>query len=44
MQKVADRLVIPAHCNFGDESIEVTDTKKENDLIIHFTQKLPADN
>ena len=27
---------------FGDESIEVTNTKKENDLIIHFTDKLPA--
>jgi len=27
---------------FGDESIFVTDTKKENDLIIHFTQKLPV--
>jgi alanyl-tRNA synthetase len=27
---------------FGDEEIEVTDTKKENNLIIHFTDKLPA--
>ncbi|MDB5222558.1 MAG: alaS [Chitinophagaceae bacterium] len=27
---------------FGGEEIEVTDTKKDNDLIIHFTQKLPA--
>lgn len=27
---------------FGDEKIEVFDTKKENDLIIHFTKKLPA--
>jgi alanyl-tRNA synthetase len=27
---------------FGDEIIEVTNTKKENDLIIHFTEKLPA--
>lgn len=25
------------------ESIRVTDTKKENDLIIHFTDRLPAD-
>jgi alanyl-tRNA synthetase len=25
------------------EEIEVLDTKKENDLIIHFTEKLPAD-
>ncbi|HRI22342.1 MAG TPA: alanine--tRNA ligase-related protein, partial [Panacibacter sp.] len=29
--------------SFGDETITVTDTKKENDLIIHFTDKLPAD-
>ncbi len=28
---------------FGEEKISVTDTKKENDLIIHFTDKLPAD-
>ncbi len=27
---------------FGEEKIAVTDTKKENDLIIHFTDKLPA--
>ncbi len=27
---------------FGDEVIEVVDTKKENDLIIHFTEKLPT--
>jgi alanyl-tRNA synthetase len=27
----------------GEETIEVLDTKKENDLIIHFTEKLPAD-
>ncbi|MBL0357757.1 MAG: alanine--tRNA ligase [Chitinophagaceae bacterium] len=27
---------------FGEETIEVTNTKKENDLIIHFTEKLPA--
>jgi alanyl-tRNA synthetase len=25
------------------ESIQVLDTKKENDLILHFTEKLPAD-
>ncbi|MBX2940326.1 MAG: alanine--tRNA ligase [Ferruginibacter sp.] len=28
---------------FGDEKITVTDTRKENDLIIHFTQSLPVD-
>jgi len=27
----------------GEEKIEVLDTKKENDLIIHFTEKLPMD-
>lgn len=27
---------------FGGEEIPVTDTKKENNLIIHFTDKLPA--
>ncbi len=26
---------------FGDEEIEVLDTKKENELIVHFTNKLP---
>jgi alanyl-tRNA synthetase len=26
---------------FGNETIEVIDTKKDNDLIIHFTDKLP---
>ena len=27
---------------FGTEKIEVTDTRKDNDLIIHFTQTIPA--
>lgn len=27
---------------FGEETITVTNTKKENDLIVHFTDKLPA--
>ena len=30
------------YIQFGDEKIEVVDTKKENDLIIHFTKKLPS--
>jgi alanyl-tRNA synthetase len=29
--------------DFGTEQINVIDTKKENDLIIHYLQKLPAD-
>ena len=31
------------YLQFGEEKIEVIDTKKENDLIIHFTKKLPAE-
>lgn len=27
---------------FGDQKITVNDTKKENDLIVHFTDELPA--
>ena len=27
--------------SFGQETVEVTNTKKENDLIIHFTDQLP---
>jgi len=30
------------YLQFGEEKIEVVDTKKENDLIIHYTKKLPA--
>ena len=40
MQRVVDRLAIQGFLQFGDEKIDVTDTKKENDLIIHFTDKL----
>lgn len=29
------------YLQFGDEKIEVIDTKKENDLIVHVTRKLP---
>lgn len=29
--------------SFGSEIIRVTDTKKENNLIVHFTDSLPAD-
>jgi len=29
--------------SFGDEDIYVTDTKKENELIIHFVDKLPVE-
>ncbi|MEP4532860.1 MAG: alanine--tRNA ligase [Cyclobacteriaceae bacterium] len=28
--------------DFGSEKLEIIDTKKENDLIIHFAKKLPA--
>lgn len=28
---------------FGDEKIKVNNTKKENDLLIHFTDQLPSD-
>ena len=27
----------------NNEKLEITDTKKENDLIIHFTDTLPAE-
>ena len=30
------------YLSFGGEKIDVIDTKKENDLIIHFAKKLPA--
>ncbi|MBC6425931.1 MAG: alanine--tRNA ligase [Ekhidna sp.] len=30
------------YLQFGDEEIEVLDTKKENDLIVHLTEKLPS--
>jgi alanyl-tRNA synthetase len=30
------------YLDFGGEKIEVIDTKKENDLIVHFVKKLPA--
>lgn len=36
--QVGDRGVLV----FGSEEIEVTDTKKENNLIIHFADKMPA--
>lgn len=28
---------------FGDNCIEITDTRKDNDLIIHFTDSIPSD-
>ncbi len=31
------------YLRFGEEKIEVIDTKKENDLIVHFVKKLPAE-
>lgn len=31
------------YLQFGEEKITVVDTKKENDLIVHFTDKIPAD-
>lgn len=30
------------YLDFGGEKVDVLDTKKENDLIIHFVKKLPA--
>jgi alanyl-tRNA synthetase len=42
MPKAEGRLAIPACLDFGGEKIEVLDTKKENDLIVHFVKKLPA--
>ncbi len=30
------------YLQFGEEKISVTDTKKENDLIVHFTDTLPT--
>ncbi|WP_420575752.1 alanine--tRNA ligase [Ekhidna sp.] len=30
------------YLQFGEEKIEVVDTRKENDLIVHFTKKLPT--
>ncbi len=30
------------YLQFGEEKIEVVDTKKENDLIVHFVKKLPS--
>jgi alanyl-tRNA synthetase len=30
------------YLQFGEEKISVTDTKKENDLIVHFIDKLPS--
>ncbi len=30
------------YLQFGDEKIDVVDTKKENDLIVHFVRKVPA--
>ncbi len=31
------------YLQFGEEKIEVLDTKKENDLIVHFVKKLPKE-
>ena len=30
------------YLDFGGEKVDVLDTKKENDLIVHFVKKLPA--
>jgi hypothetical protein len=42
MPKVAVKWAIQGQLFFDTEAIEVIDTKKENDLIIHFTKKLPT--
>ena len=31
------------YLQFGDEKISITDTKKENNLIVHYAKKLPED-
>ena len=43
MPKAVDRLVILASLNLANEKIFITDTKKENELIVHVSEKLPSD-
>ena len=37
------RQEIPDYITSGNEKIAITDTIKENNLIIHIAEKLPAD-
>jgi alanyl-tRNA synthetase len=43
MQKAAGQVGDKGELIFGDETINVIDTKKENNLIIHFTEELPEE-
>jgi alanyl-tRNA synthetase len=43
MLKVGGQVGDTGKLFFGEEVIDVTDTKKENELIIHFTDQLPVD-
>ena len=42
MPKAAVRLGTQGVLTVSGEKIEVLDTKKENDLILHFTEQLPS--
>ena len=43
MQKAADRLVIEGILTIDNSQFTIIDTKKDNDLIIHFAESIPSD-